>query len=189
MLLRSSGGRGRLLGLLGRNGSGTAAGRWRGRERFVAADAVVVPCRVDPAAVPLVPVRSVGVLLSIAHSEATETPCPTRAVVPRQLRLVRVWRISAGNRSGRRNRRSTAQRRDAKADKAHFHLGPLFTVLDPLRAFCRRRYRQCYRASCRRFRRVRCGCPWCGGSTRRLRIVDGVRSRARQPAGHAETAG
>src|SRR5580693_2216760 len=124
--LRSGCGRGRLLG---RNCPVAATGRWRCREGVVAAvaDAVVVPCRPDPAvaAHPLVPVRPLGVLLAVAHSEAAETPLPTRTVVLRQVRLVRVWRIRAGNGSRRHNRGSAAQHRNAKAGEHHFHFASL----------------------------------------------------------------
>jgi hypothetical protein len=90
-------GRGRRLGLFGRNCAVATTGWWRCREGAVAAvaDAVVVPCRPDQAvaAHPLVPVRPIGILLAVASSEAAETPLPSRTVVLRQVRLVRVWRL------------------------------------------------------------------------------------------------
>src|SRR5437588_5945489 len=90
-------GRGRLLGW---NCPVAATGRRWCRENVVAAvaDAVVMKLRptVAVALHPLVPVRPVRVLLPIAHLDA-ETPPPTRAVVVRQLRLMRVWWISADN--------------------------------------------------------------------------------------------
>jgi hypothetical protein len=96
--LRSGCGRG---GLLGRNCPVAATGRWRCREGVVAAvaDAVVVPCRPDPAvaAHPLVPIRPVGILLAVAHSEAAETPLPTRAEILRQVRLVRATPLPSPN--------------------------------------------------------------------------------------------
>jgi hypothetical protein len=164
--LRSGCRRGRLVGWRGRNCPGTATGRWWSRERFVAGDAVVVPCRVGPAVAvrPLVPVRPVGVLLPVAHCEIAVTPLPTRAPVPRQLRLVRVWRISAGNRSRRHNRRSTAQHGSAKAAKSHLHFDP-FTVSHPHGVSYPRSDRQHYQARCRQFQRGRCRClrsGWAG---------------------------
>jgi hypothetical protein len=61
---------------------------------------------------PRVPVRPIGVLLPVAHLDVvsgapTGTPLLTWAVVVRQVRLVRVRPISAGNRGKRHNRCST----------------------------------------------------------------------------------
>jgi hypothetical protein len=106
--LRSSCRRGRRCG---RNCPVAATRRWRCRESIVAAvaDAVVIPFRpADVCFHPLVPVGPVGVLLAVAHSQTAKTPLPTRAVALRDVRLVRVWRISAGNRSRRHNHRSSA---------------------------------------------------------------------------------
>jgi hypothetical protein len=171
--LRSGCRRGRLLG---RNCSVAATGRWRGRESTAAADAVVVPFCPEHAVLvrPLVPVRPVGILFAVAHLETAGTPdrnrvtpelLPTWAVVVRQVRLVRVWRISAGNRRRRHNRRSTAQHSNAKTAKPHLHFGPLrccsHTVSHPPP-----RSRRC-QAQVRWFRRGRCRCPrsgWAGRS-------------------------
>jgi hypothetical protein len=133
-LLRSGWGRGRLFRLRGRNCPSTATGRWRRWESIVSAvaDAVVVPFRRARTAVvivgvgeafPLVPVRPVGVLLPVAYFDGvsgadTGIPLPAWAVVLRQVRLVRVWRISVGNRSTRRNRRNAAQHGRANPDFA-----------------------------------------------------------------------
>jgi hypothetical protein len=120
---RSGWGRG---GLLGRNRPVTAT-RWgRARERFVAADAVVVKLRADdPGFHPLVPKRPVGVLLAVAHGQLAPTPSTTRAVALRDVRLVRVRRISSGNRSRKHKRRSTTQYRSAKASGGERHFDSL----------------------------------------------------------------
>ena len=123
---RSGCGRGRLIG---RNRPGAATRRWRARERFVAADAVVVELRADyPGFHPLVPKRPVGVLLAVAHGQIAVTPSTTRAVTLRHVRFVRVRRISAGNRSRKHKRRSTTQYRSAMASKLEFHFDSLKTL-------------------------------------------------------------
>jgi hypothetical protein len=115
----SSCGRGRLLG---RNRPAAATRRWRAWERFVAADAVVIKLRAGyPSLHPLMPERPVGVLVSVAHGQFAVTPSTTRAVALRHVRLVRVRRISAGNRSRKNKRRSTTQYRSAMASKPECH--------------------------------------------------------------------
>ena len=110
-----------------RNCPVAATRRWRARERFVAADAVVVELRADhPGFHPLVPKRPVGVLLAVAHGQFAPTPSATRAVTLRHVRLVRVRRISAGNRSRRHNSRSTTQYRNTKARKLQLHFDSIF---------------------------------------------------------------
>jgi hypothetical protein len=117
-LVARFGGRGRPLGLRGRNRPRTATRRRRARERFAAADAVVVELRADcPGFHPLVPKRPVGVLLAVAHGQFAPTPSTTRAVTLRHVRLVWVRRISAGNGSRKHKRHSTTQYRSAKASK------------------------------------------------------------------------
>jgi hypothetical protein len=115
----SSCGRGRLLG---RNRPAAATRRWRAWERFVAADAVVIKLRAGyPSLHPLMPERPVGVLVSVAHGQFAVTPSTPRAVALRHVRLVRVRRISAGNRSRKNKRRSTTQYRSAMASKPECH--------------------------------------------------------------------
>ena len=117
--LRSGWGRRRLIG---RNRPGAATRRWRSRERFVAADAVVVELGADyPGFHPLVPKRPVGVLVAVAHGQIAVTPSTTRAEALRHVRLVRVRRISAGNRGRKNKRRSTTQYRSAMASTPEYH--------------------------------------------------------------------
>src|ERR1700758_2846034 len=119
-------GRGRLVA---RNRPVAATGRWRARERFVAADAVVVELRADcPSFHPLVPKRPVGVLVAVAHGQIAPPPSTTRAEALRHVRLVRVGRISAGNRRRKNKRRSTTQYRSAMAGKPEFHFDSLKTL-------------------------------------------------------------
>jgi hypothetical protein len=105
-----------------RNRAVAAARRWRARKRFVAADAVVVELGAGrPGFHPLVPKRPVGVLLAVAHGQLTPPPSTTRTVTLRHVRLVRVRRISAGNRSGRHKHRSTTQYRNPTASDPEFN--------------------------------------------------------------------
>src|ERR1700739_3121867 len=115
--------------LLGRNRPGAATRRWRARERFVAADAVVVELRAGyPGFHPLVPKRPVGVLVAVAHGQIPVTPSTTRAEALRHVRLVRVRRISAGNRGRKHKRRSTTQYRSAMASGLEFHFDSFNTL-------------------------------------------------------------
>src|ERR1700753_2482740 len=99
---RSGWGRG---GRVRRNCTLAATGRWWARRRFVAADAVVIKLRPgDVGFHPLVPEGSVRVLVAVAHSQTAVAPLAARAVALRDVRLVRVWRVSAGKRSRRRKR-------------------------------------------------------------------------------------
>src|ERR1700739_734626 len=108
--------------LLGRNRPGAATRRWRARERFVAADAVVVELRAGyPGFHPLVPKRPVGVLIAVAHGQIAVTPSTTRAIALRHVRLVWVGRIGAGNRSRKHKRRGTTQYCSAKASNPELH--------------------------------------------------------------------
>jgi hypothetical protein len=125
---RSGFGRGRLVG---RNRPAAATRRRRARERFVAADAVVIKLRADyPRFHPLVPKRPVGVLVPVAHGQIAVTPSTTRTVALRHVRLVRVRRISAGNRSRKNNRRSTTQYHSTMASKPECHSDSLKTLSD-----------------------------------------------------------
>jgi hypothetical protein len=108
--------------LVGRNRPAAATRRWRARERFVAADAVVIKLGADyPGFHPLVPKRSVGVFVPVAHGQIAVTPSTTRAEALRHVRLVRVRRISAGNRRRKKKRRSTNQYRGATTSKPESH--------------------------------------------------------------------
>src|ERR1700758_2400745 len=123
---RSGWGRGRLVA---RNRPVAATGRWRTRERFVTADAVVVELRADcPGFHPLVPKRPVGVFVAVAHGHVAPTPSTTRAEALRHVRLVRVRRISIGKHRRKNKRRSTTQYRSAMAGKPEFHFDSLKTL-------------------------------------------------------------
>jgi hypothetical protein len=68
-----------------------------------------------------VPKRPVRVLVAVAHGQIAVTPSTTRAEALRHVWLVRVGRISAGNRGRKNKRRSTTQYRSALASELEFH--------------------------------------------------------------------
>jgi hypothetical protein len=71
------------------------------------------------------PKRPVGVLVAVAHGQIAVTPSTTRAEALRHVRLVRVRRISAGDRGRKNKRRSTTQYRSAMASTREFHFDSL----------------------------------------------------------------
>src|SRR5262249_54447008 len=126
-------GRGRLVA---RNRPAAATRRWRARQRFVAADAVVVELRADyPGFHPLVPKRPGGVLVAVAHGQIAVTPPTARTEALRHVRLVRVRRISAGNRRRKHNRHSTTQDRGAMADGFELHFDSLKRSQQPIPSY------------------------------------------------------